>query len=247
MALLCARGRDAPVLIKKNRVLLPLALSLLLHALFVAFLPSMQAQQTRPPLLLDLLALPSPQPGKPAPAAAQAAPLPAKAPGQARPKTATARPLPEPARPAVRSDLALPAPPTKTAAASTTTASTSINGTQPAESGAGAAQAAEAGSDVASGAGFSGANWRAGSQDNPAPSYPERSRERGEEGRVVLRVEVGADGRVRDIAILQSSGFPRLDRAARDAVERWRFTPARRGNSAVADRVDVPIRFRQTD
>ncbi|MCP9760254.1 TonB family protein, partial [Aquitalea sp. S1-19] len=88
---------------------------------------------------------------------------------------------------------------------------------------------------------------RAGALDNPAPSYPERSRERGEEGRVVLRVEVGADGRVRDIAILQSSGFPRLDRAARDAVERWRFTPARRGNSAVADRVDVPIRFRQTD
>ncbi|MCP9760931.1 energy transducer TonB [Aquitalea sp. S1-19] len=235
------------MLIKKSRVLLPLALSLLLHALFVAFLPSMQAQQTQPPLQLDLLALPSPGPGTPAPAATKAAPLPARAPGRTGPKTATAKSLPEAARASVRSDLALPAPPTKAAPASPPPASTSINGTQPAATGASAAQAADAGSGPGSAAGFSGANWRAGALDNPAPSYPERSRERGEEGRVVLRVEVGADGRVRDIAILQSSGFPRLDRAARDAVERWRFTPARRGNSAVADRVDVPIRFRQTD
>ncbi|RQW28811.1 energy transducer TonB [Rhodobacteraceae bacterium CH30] len=207
----------------------------------------MQAQQTRPPLQLDLLALPSPGPAKPAPAAAKAAPLPAKDPGRTWPKTATAKPLPEAARAAVRPDLALPAPPTKAAPASPPPASTPINGTQPAATGAGTAQAADAGSGSGSDAGFSGADWRAGALDNPAPSYPERSRARGEEGRVVLRVEVGADGRVRDIAVLHSSGFPRLDRAARDAVERWRFTPARRGNSAVADRVDVPIRFRQTD
>ncbi|MXR35416.1 TonB family protein [Neisseriaceae bacterium B2N2-7] len=175
--------------------------------------------------------------------------MPARAPGRTRPRTAPTKSLPEAAPSAARSDLALPALPTTAAPASPPPASTSINGTQPAATGAGAAQTADAGSGSGSGsgAGFSGADWRAGALDNPAPPYPERSRARGEEGRVVLRVEVGADGRVRDIAVLHSSGFPRLDRAARDAVERWRFTPARRGNSAVADRVDVPIRFRQTD
>nr|WP_283773074.1 energy transducer TonB [Craterilacuibacter sp. RT1T] len=244
-------------MIKKTGVLLPLALSLLLHTLFVALLPAMQAQTTRPPLQLGLLALPRPSLGKPAsvPASpAQAAPLPAKAMANHRPapKTTTAKPLPAPPRPAGRPDLALPAPPAApaTAATAATTASPATAGTAtgssaPASAGAGALQTTDAGS--ASDAGFSSADWRAGSLDNPAPVYPERARARGEEGRVVLRVEVGADGRVRDISILHSSGFPRLDRAARDAVERWRFTPARRGNRAVADRVDVPIRFRQTD
>lgn len=238
------------MLIKKTGVLLPLALSLLLHTLFVALLPAMQAQTTRPPLQLGLLALPRPSLGKPAsvPASpAQAAPLPAKAMANHRPapKTTTAKPLPAPLRPAGRPDLALPAPPAAATTANPATAGTATGSSAPASAGAGALQTTDAGS--ASDAGFSSADWRAGSLDNPAPVYPERARARGEEGRVVLRVEVGADGRVRDISILHSSGFPRLDRAARDAVERWRFTPARRGNRAVADLVDVPIRFRQTD
>ena len=60
---------------------------------------------------------------------------------------------------------------------------------------------------------------------------------------MLLRVLVGADGQAQAVDIAASSGFERLDRAAQDAVRRWRFVPARRGNDAVAAYVNVPIAF----
>jgi protein TonB len=79
--------------------------------------------------------------------------------------------------------------------------------------------------------------------NNPKPVYPNASRRLGEDGRVVLRVHVNAGGVGEEIEIRQSSGFPRLDAAARDAVTQWRFVPARRGEEAVAAWVLVPIVF----
>jgi len=79
---------------------------------------------------------------------------------------------------------------------------------------------------------------------NPAPTYPSASKRMGEEGRVLLRVQVGADGRPTDVSIAKSSGFPRLDDIARETVLRsWRFVPARQGDQAVAGAVKVPIDF----
>jgi protein TonB len=78
---------------------------------------------------------------------------------------------------------------------------------------------------------------------NPKPAYPPASRRLGEEGRVVLRVFVAADGLAQMVEIRQPSGFARLDAAAADAVARWRFVPARRGERAVAAWVLVPIVF----
>ncbi len=78
---------------------------------------------------------------------------------------------------------------------------------------------------------------------NPAPAYPAMSRRLGEEGRVVLRVFVDVEGRPEQIELKNSSGFPRLDQAAEDAVRRWKFAPARRGDEAVATWVAVPIVF----
>lgn len=79
---------------------------------------------------------------------------------------------------------------------------------------------------------------------NPAPAYPSASRRMGEEGRVLLRVQVGADGRPTDVSIAKSSGFSRLDDVARETVLRsWRFVPARQGDQAVAGAVKVPIDF----
>lgn len=78
---------------------------------------------------------------------------------------------------------------------------------------------------------------------NPKPVYPPASRRLGEEGRVVLRVYVGADGLAEKVEIKDSSGFTRLDTAARDTVVRWRFVPARRGEQTVAAWVLVPIVF----
>ncbi|MDX9706355.1 MAG: energy transducer TonB [Azospira sp.] len=78
---------------------------------------------------------------------------------------------------------------------------------------------------------------------NPKPVYPSLSRRMGEEGRVLLRVFVEADGRPSQIEIKETSGSPRLDRAAQDAVQRWRFVAARRGDEALAAWVLVPIAF----
>ncbi len=78
---------------------------------------------------------------------------------------------------------------------------------------------------------------------NPKPVYPMFSRRQGEEGKVQLRVRVGADGSALEVEIKQGSSFPRLDAAARDAVLKWRFVPARRGEEAVESWVGVPIVF----
>lgn len=82
---------------------------------------------------------------------------------------------------------------------------------------------------------------------NARPRYPWLSRQKGEQGRVVLRVSVDMNGRTTEVMVVQSSGFGRLDRAARRAVESWRFTPAHRGGRDVAGTVDVPISFRLSD
>jgi protein TonB len=78
---------------------------------------------------------------------------------------------------------------------------------------------------------------------NPKPVYPAASRRLGEQGKVVLRVHVGADGSAEKVELKSSSGFARLDTSAQDAVSRWRFVPARRGDQAVAAWVLVPIAF----
>jgi len=79
--------------------------------------------------------------------------------------------------------------------------------------------------------------------DNPHPEYPRIARRLGEYGKVILRVYVTASGRADKVEIRTSSGSPRLDQAARDAVERWKFVPARRGDEPVAAWVLVPIAF----
>lgn len=82
--------------------------------------------------------------------------------------------------------------------------------------------------------------------DNPAPIYPALAKRRGEEGRVLLRVQVSAEGRADRVEVSNSSGSPVLDEAAMDAVRRWRFVPARRGSDAIAAPVLVPITFALT-
>lgn len=78
---------------------------------------------------------------------------------------------------------------------------------------------------------------------NPAPTYPALSRRMGEEGKVVLRVFVEPAGRPGQIEVKSGSGSPRLDQAAQDAVWRWKFVAARRGEEAVGAWVLVPIVF----
>jgi periplasmic protein TonB len=78
---------------------------------------------------------------------------------------------------------------------------------------------------------------------NPKPSYPAISRRSGEEGKVLLKVRVSAQGEALNVAIAKSSAYERLDAAAVEAVTRWRFVPARRGDEAVESSVIVPVTF----
>lgn len=57
------------------------------------------------------------------------------------------------------------------------------------------------------------------------PEYPSASRRNEEVGKVGLRFLIDVDGRVIDSKIVSSSGFNRLDRAARDALSRCIFKP----------------------
>src|SRR5688572_4190630 len=80
---------------------------------------------------------------------------------------------------------------------------------------------------------------------NPAPRYPARAVRAGEEGRVLLRVFVDANGRPIEVTVEHSSGSRELDRAARDKVlADWRFRPAMRAGVPVPAIGLVPIDFR---
>ena len=79
---------------------------------------------------------------------------------------------------------------------------------------------------------------------NPHPAYPALSRRLGEEGKVLLKVRVTAEGRAAAVDIEKTSNFERLDESARQSVARWRFVPARRGDEAIEATVIVPIVFR---
>ncbi|MGY6277542.1 TonB family protein [Methylomonas sp. MgM2] len=90
---------------------------------------------------------------------------------------------------------------------------------------------------------FTEANYRANYAHNPKPNYPALARNRGWTGKVLLRVRVSAQGLSDVVAVEQSSGYDALDESAVDAVKQWRFIPAKRGETAVASSVIVPIVF----
>jgi len=160
---------------------------------------------------------PVPEPPKPDPV-----PEPPKPDDMAPPKPKpTPKPLPKPApaKPRAVSNNAAQASPGATAA----TASSGLPGATGAKSG--------------------GRTGGPGHLYNPKPAYPPESRAAGEQGAVILRVMVEASGRPGSVSLARSSGFPRLDRAALEAVRRWRFKPATRDGQAFAATVDVPVRF----
>jgi protein TonB len=88
------------------------------------------------------------------------------------------------------------------------------------------------------------ARFNAAYLNNPEPKYPPLSRRLGEEGKVLLKVRVMPDGNPGAVDLEKSSNFERLDEAARQAVSRWRFIPAKRGDEPIEASVIVPIVFR---
>jgi periplasmic protein TonB len=127
------------------------------------------------------------------------------------------------------------------------------------DSGSGAATGGSGGSGVgSSGAGSGSGNGNgsgAGSGggeialtqvrygDTPRPDYPESARREGRQGSVLLRVLVDEQGRSKKVEINSSSGSEALDRAAAEAIKRWRFIPAHHGDKAVESWIRIPIDF----
>jgi protein TonB len=78
---------------------------------------------------------------------------------------------------------------------------------------------------------------------NPPPGYPRISRRNGEQGTVIVRVFISTQGAPEKAEVRASSGFARLDQAALEAVQRWRFVPGRRNGTPEAMWFNIPVRF----
>lgn len=78
---------------------------------------------------------------------------------------------------------------------------------------------------------------------NPKPQYPPISKRLGEQGKVMIRVLIGVDGRAQRAEISKSSGFERLDQSALTAVQNWRYVPGKKNGVVEAMWFSVPINF----
>lgn len=90
-------------------------------------------------------------------------------------------------------------------------------------------------------------DYKAAYLNNPPPGYPMMARRNGLQGRVVLNVEVLANGSSGQITIQSSSGYAMLDNAALQTVKNWRFVPARHGGQVVDKWFMIPIQFSLKD
>jgi protein TonB len=79
------------------------------------------------------------------------------------------------------------------------------------------------------------------------PPYPPGERKMGREGRVTVRVLVGADGRVHDIQLVSATSDEFFDVTRRQALAKWRFRPATRDGVAVESWRRMSVSFRLED
>jgi protein TonB len=86
-------------------------------------------------------------------------------------------------------------------------------------------------------------NLSAACPDRSPPEYPAFSKRLNEQGKVVLQVVLGEDGRVANAEVKTSSGFQRLDDAALNAVRTWRCKPSMRNGFAVRAIALQPLNF----
>ena len=76
------------------------------------------------------------------------------------------------------------------------------------------------------------------------PDYPPQAFRNHEEGTVLVRVNVDANGMATNSQVVNRSGSRELDGAAMDAVRKWQFKPALKDGKAIASTVDVPVEFK---
>ena len=79
------------------------------------------------------------------------------------------------------------------------------------------------------------------------PEYPASAKRLEQEGVVGLLLFVGPDGRVTEVQVEKSSGYPALDQAAAAEARRWRFLPAQNEGQPVGAWHRISVRFRLED
>lgn len=75
------------------------------------------------------------------------------------------------------------------------------------------------------------------------PSYPEQELRRGGEGWVAMSFMVSETGEVTDAMVESSSGGKAFERAALEAVQKWRYSPAQLYGQPVESSLDTVIYF----
>lgn len=76
-----------------------------------------------------------------------------------------------------------------------------------------------------------------------APDYPEEAFERGITGKVVLRVDVDADGKASGVSVVSATPAGVFEAASVEAARQWTFTPAMRDGRNVPGTLQIPVQF----
>ncbi|MCU0926471.1 MAG: TonB family protein [Hydrogenophaga sp.] len=79
--------------------------------------------------------------------------------------------------------------------------------------------------------------------NNLPPPYPPLSKRLGEQGKVVVRAYIEANGTASKAEIRTSSGYERLDQTALQTVLKWRYVPGKRAGVPEGMWFNVPINF----
>lgn len=221
-------GEEKPI--SMGSLLLTLVLSLHLWAVIRMLQPAEAVTKAQPMIMeVSLIAAPRQQ--------AAATPI-----AQAKPEEPKKQPDKKPVKkkqPVVRKQMELPKP-LAMAEAMLPAPSTAESAPPPVAPSAAANVSNKAATETAA---FTEANFNANYGSNPKPKYPSTATSRGWEGTVRLLVSVSAEGDSEEVTVQHSSGHDVLDEAAIEAVERWKFIPAKRGETPVSSSVVVPINF----
>ncbi len=76
----------------------------------------------------------------------------------------------------------------------------------------------------------------------PPPKFPPQMKSEGIDGTVAVRVVIGVEGDVKSAEVAKSSRSE-FEQPALDAVQKWKFKPAKKAGEAVECKIVIPIRF----
>ena len=77
----------------------------------------------------------------------------------------------------------------------------------------------------------------------PAPAYPKDALAQHISGKVVLLIDIDAQGNPTNVVVDKSEPPGVFDQVSIDAARKWKFQPAVKDGIPVAERISVPVQF----